>query len=162
MRISIHASVCIMVALLAGTGCRHLSPRDTVAGAITEEYAWRYVHPLSDPVARLAQKGIEIPPGLLQSNRVTCVELIMHKWIKEERRSVGERRIIFENEARRPPNDGMVTGVDHARNIGLYYPVTLSQPEVEVRVNYFNDFGDDFVAVHVVVPNPLLVKNGRR
>ena len=146
------AIVCLAVALIAVSGCRNVSPNDKVAAAITEEYAYLYVRPLSDPVARLAHKGLEIPPSLLQSNRVTMVEVSTSK---------GECRIIFEDNTHRPPSSGMVTGVDGAHSIGLYFPVTLSQPEVELRVNYHNDFGDDFVAVHVVAPNPLLVEKKR-
>jgi len=142
----------ILIALLAGTGCQTRDPHDRVADAVTEEYVDRYVRPLSDPVARLAHKGLEIPPGLLQSNRVTLVEVRPLK---------GESRIIFKDDTRRPPEDGMITGVEHARKIGLYCPATLNQSEVEVRVNYFNDFGDDFVAVHIVSPNPLLVEKNR-
>src|SRR5262245_11489963 len=119
----------LSIVLLTGAGCHRRTPQDTVAAAITEDYAYRSVRPLSDPVARLAHKGAEIPAGLLQSNRVTLVELIPQK---------GERRTLFEDDRRRPPNDGMVTGVDYAHNIGLYYPMNLSQPEIEVRVNYFN------------------------
>jgi hypothetical protein len=52
----------------------------------------------------------------------------------------------------------MITRIKNAHGIGLFFPATPSQPEVEVRVNYSNDFGDDGVAVHVVVPNPLLAK----
>jgi hypothetical protein len=144
------AGIWLAVGLLTATGCRRPSPHDIVADAITEEYSERYVHPLCDPVARLARKGDEIPPGLLHSNRVTLVEVILKG---------GERRTIFQDEADRPPGDGgMVTVVDHARGIGLFYPATLSQREIEVRVNYSNDFGDAFVAVHLAVPNPLLIE----
>src|SRR5262245_53210216 len=110
----------ILIVLLAGTGCRTRDPHDLVASAVIEEYAYRYVRPLSDPVARFAHKGLEIPPSLLQSNRVTLVEVRPQK---------GESRIIFEDDTRRPPNDGMITDVDHAHNIGLYFPVTFNQHE---------------------------------
>ena len=50
----------------------------------------------------------------------------------------------------------MTTAVANALNLGVFYPATPDQEEIEVRVNYFCDIAD-FVAVHVVVPNPLLV-----
>jgi hypothetical protein len=50
----------------------------------------------------------------------------------------------------------MTTGVQNARNIGLFYPASLDQPEIEVRMNYSCDVGGH-VAVHLVVPNPSLV-----
>jgi hypothetical protein len=49
----------------------------------------------------------------------------------------------------------MTTAVDHARHVGVMYPASLNQPNIELRINYFCDLGD-FVAVHVVVPNPVL------
>jgi hypothetical protein len=68
----------------------------------------------------------------------------------------GEARILFQDDSRRPLDSGMTTGVRNAHNVGVFYPVTPDQNEIEVRMNYFCDIGD-FVAVHVVVPNPLLV-----
>jgi hypothetical protein len=152
MHITLRAGIYFVAMAFTGSGCRQASPRqrahDKVADAITEEYAYLYVRPLSDPIAQLVHKGMEIPPELLKRNRVTLVEVTPQK---------GKGRTVFEDKGVQPLNDGMVTGVEHAHGIGLYYPATLSQPEVEVRVNYSNDFGDDGVAVHVVAPNPLLI-----
>ena len=135
--------------ILTGIGCRHLTPHEIEESSITGRFARTYIHPLSDPIALLAHNGRSIPPELLRSNRVTLVEIIPKK---------GERRTLFEDESQRPPNDGMTTGVEHAYNIGLFFPETLSQREIEVRVNYGCDIGDS-VAVHVVVPNPLVLTN---
>jgi hypothetical protein len=135
-------------------GCASRKPwpskaQKACANSVTERFVTKYVRPLSDPVALLAHKGADLPAELLASNRVTCVEVKPRK---------GESRILFQNESRRPPDGGMTTGVDHARNLGVYYPVSGDQKEIEVRMNYFCDIGD-FVAVHVVVPNPSLLTN---
>jgi hypothetical protein len=142
----------LLILFTIGIGCASHKPylsktQQAVEDNVTERFVLKYVRPLSDPVAALAHRGVNLPPGLLASNRVTLVEVISKK---------GERRTLFEDESRRPPEGGMITGVDNARNIGVFFPVTLDQPEIEVRMNYDCDIGD-FVAVHVVVPNPLLV-----
>ena len=138
-----------LIALLVGVGCHQRTQHEIVEDSITERFARKYIRPLSDPVAALAHRGDSLPPELLASNRVVVVEVHPKN---------GETKTIFEDQTRRPPNDGMITGVDHARNVGLYYPASLEQPEIEVRMNYFCDIGD-FVAVHVVVPNPLVLTN---
>jgi hypothetical protein len=53
----------------------------------------------------------------------------------------------------------MITGVNNARNVGLFFPASLNQSKIEVRMNYLYDTGD-FTAVHLVVPNPLLLPKG--
>lgn len=148
MRAALHMA--IVTVLFAGAGCHgRRTPHEVAQDSITEQFTRKYIRPLSDPVAALAHRGDSLPPELLASNRVVAVEVHPRK---------GESKTIFEDQTRRPPNDGMITGVDHARNVGLYYPASLDQPEIEVRMNYFCDIGD-FVAVHVVVPNPLLFTN---
>ena len=137
----------------AGTGCHKPTPTplEIVESRITERFVSKFVRPLSDPVAELAHKGADLPPELLARNKVTAIEVI--------RRKGAESEVIFEEETRRPPNAGMITGVQNARKIGLYYPASLDQPEIEVRVNYDCDICG-FVAVHVVVPNPLACRKG--
>jgi hypothetical protein len=147
MRVSPQLIFSLVFVLVAVTGCHQPTPHELLESGITVQYARKCVRPLSDPVAVLAHKGADLPPELLRSNQVTLVELIHKK---------GDRQTLFQDEKRRPPSDGMVTSVDHAHNIGLFFPATLTQPEIEVRVNYSCDIGD-FVAVHVVVPNPLAV-----
>jgi hypothetical protein len=145
-----HQTVIFLAFLVpVGTGCykSKLTSQEIVENSITEQFVSKYVRPLSDPVAELAHRGTELPPELLATNRVTTVEVS---------RKQGDVQVIFEDETRRPPSAGMITVVPHAQKIGLYYPASLDQPEIEVRVNYSCDIGD-FVAVHVVVPNPLLV-----
>jgi hypothetical protein len=147
MRVRHQFLLALAFLLMLGTGCASRTPHQIAEDSLTEHFAREYIHPLSDPVAALAHRGASLPPELLASNRVTCVEIKPKK---------GDPQIVFEDETRRPPNDGMITGVDHARNVGLYYPASLDQPEIEVRMNYSCDIGD-FVAVHIVVPNPLLL-----
>src|SRR5262245_50019173 len=148
MRLSHQAIVVLALLVTAGTGCHKSTPtpQEIVESSVTEQFVSKFVRPLSDPVADLAHRGADLPPELLANNKVTAIEVI---------RKGGESQVIFEDETRRPPSAGMTTGVENARKIGLFYPASLDQPEIEVRVNYFCDVGD-FVAVHVVVPNPLL------
>jgi len=147
MRLNRQLPLLLAFLMIAGTGCRR-TPHQIAADSITAHFVLKYVRPMSYPVAVLAYKGLDIPPALLASNRVTLVELISQ---------TGDRRTIFEDEKRRPPTDGgMITGVEHASKIGLFYPASLDQPEIEVRVNYYCELGDS-VAVHIVVPNPLLL-----
>jgi hypothetical protein len=134
--------------LFSVTGCHKPTPDEIIEDSITEQYVSKYVRPMSDPIAALVHKGVAPPPELLVSNRVTAIEVIPNK---------GEGYTMFKDEARRPPSHGMITVVNHARNIGLFYPASLDQADIEVRMNYSCDIGD-FVAVHVVVPNPLLLK----
>ena len=144
-----------LLAMLIVSGCASRSTwqptkeQEACASSVTEQFARRYIRSLSDPVALLAHNGKEIPPGLIASNRVTRVEI---------RPKEGDTRVLFEDESRRPPEGGMITQVENAHKIGVYYPATPDQKEIEVRVNYFCDIGD-FVAVHVIVPNPLLIPN---
>ena len=149
MRIPPAIFILIVGLSVIGSGCRGVTLHQKVANRLTEYYAYRYVRPLTDPIAFRVHRGEDLPRDLVLSNRVTLVELIPH--------GGGDRKTLFDDETRRPPNDGMVTGVDYAHGIGLFFPVTHSQPDIEVRVNYHCELGGDFVAVHVVVPNPLLV-----
>jgi len=142
-------TVAILAFLIAAVmGCRKSAPtpQEILESNITEQFVSKYVRPLSDPIADLAHRGVDLPPELLARNNVTAIEVC---------RKGGESQIIFEDDTRRPPSAGMTTGVENARKIGLFYPASFDQSEIEVRVNYFCDVGD-FVAVHVVVPNPLL------
>ncbi len=140
--------IVLAAAALVDVGCRTPTNDDVLERAITEDFAHRYARRLSDPVAALAHSGADLPPDLLTSNRVVLVEVSPRK---------GGGRTIFEDTFRRPPGDRMTTQVPYAHNIGLYYPASLQQEEIEIRVNYFCDVGN-FVAVHVVVPNPLLIR----
>ena len=136
---------------IPANGCHRRTPDDIVEDSVTEEFVSKYVRPRSDPVAALAHEGSNIPPDLLVANRIVLVEVIPRG---------GNSRIIFEDDARRPPFDGTTSRARNARKIGLSYPACLSQPEIEVRVNYECDVGN-FVAVHVVVPNPVLLEARR-
>jgi len=144
---SLLALLFIAAGCVSRTAWRPTKAQEACASRVTERFAHKYIRPLSDPVAILAHSGKGIPPELIASNRVTCVEIRPKK---------GDWHVLFEDESKRPPEGGMVTRVENAHNIGLYYPATPDQKEIEVRVNYFCDVGD-FVAVQVIVPNPLVV-----
>ncbi len=139
-----HFVVPLAFAILFGTGCRQRTQHEVFADSITEDFVRRHVRPLSDPVADLAYSGVDLPPDFLAANKITAVEVT---------RKGSDSQTVFEDEQQRPPNDGMITGVQNARNIGLFFPLTLEQPEIEVRMNY-SFANDDFIAVHLVVPNP--------
>jgi hypothetical protein len=152
MRRHFQTLACLVALVGVVTGCttRSTFPSRTQLACedrITEQFVAKYVRPLSDPVAVLAHESAPIPAELLASNRVTCVEVKPRK---------GEWRTLFADPSQRPPEGGMTTSVRNAQNIGMYYPATPDQREIEVRMNYFCDVGD-FVAVHVVVLNPLLL-----
>lgn len=138
--------VALELFLLAALGCHQRTSHEMVEERITEEFASLHIRPLSDPVAILAHNGAVIPQQLLQSNRVTLVEVIPKK---------GELRVLYENTKEEPPSDGFITDVRNAHNIGLAYPATPTQSLIWVRVNYFCEMGDS-VAIHLVVPNPLV------
>lgn len=128
-------------------GSPRLTMREGVAALVTEAYVKKHVRPLSDPVALAAHHPTDLDQTLLDANQITAVEVNPRN---------GKSKTIYENESRRPPNDGMVTGVPNARQIGFFYPASPDQPTVEVRVNHDCDaFGH--IAVHLVVPNPLVI-----
>lgn len=144
-----HLACLLVLPILAGCASHSSWPtkeQEACALSITERFAHKYIRPLSDPVALLAHDGKLIPADLSASSRVTYVEIIPKK---------GDRLVLFEDQSKRPPEGGMLTQVENADKIGIFYPATTDQKEIEVRVNYFCDIGD-FVAVHVIVPNPLL------
>jgi hypothetical protein len=144
MRIFYHI---ILLAFLTsvGSGCR--TAHEVAADSITVHFVLKQVRPKSDPIAILAHDGAEIPQSLLVSNRVTLVEVISRD---------GQRRTVYENDAICPPTDGgMITGVEATPKIGLFYPASLKQPEIEVRANYYCELGHS-VAVQLVVLNPLV------
>lgn len=128
-------------------GSPRLTTNEEVATLVTEAYVKKYVRPHSTPVALAAHHTTDFDESLLETNHVTSIDVIPRS---------GKSKVLYENESRRPPNDGMVTAVPNARNIGFYYPASPEQPTVEVRVNHDCDaFGH--IAVHVVVPNPLVI-----
>ena len=144
------AFVAVALAVVMGTACTDRPPPvDVVQRAIeeniTDRFVWDVVRPSTDVVATLAHRGADLPAELLASNRVTLVEVVT---------TSGERRTLFSDESIRPPEKGFATGVPNAHKIGVFFPVSLDQAEIEVRMNYHCDVGD-FVAVHVVVASPL-------
>ena len=154
---SLRNSLMLSLVVVATHGCRpspsSKSFQDRAAESITEDFVERYVRPLSDPVANAAHASPDIPNELLLASRVTAVEIHPRRKAPEG----GNRpSTVYENESIRPPSDGMITGVPNARLIGLFYPKTSDQEEVEVRMNYDCDLCG-FIAVHVIVPNPLRV-----
>jgi hypothetical protein len=142
--------VTVAFAVVLG-GCADPATRDRkkVEDRLTEYYAHRYVRPVTSPIAFQVHRGEELSTDLLRANGITLVEVNSHKG--------SEWLTLYEDEAIRPPSDGMITGVRYARGIGLFYPKSISQPDVEVRVNYRCEVGGDSVHIHVVVPNPLWV-----
>ena len=154
MTTSIQSLLCF-AAMGAIVSCRPAPPKtdhDVAAESITEDYVRRYVRPLADPVARAAHDPATLPKALLVANRVISVEVIPMgaRYVPEN------PTVVYTGSVARPPNSGMITGVPNAEKIGLYYPQTLDQPEVEVRMNYSCDVCG-YIAVHLIVPNPLLV-----
>lgn len=128
-------------------GSPRLTMAERAASLITEEYVTKYVRPLSDPIALAAHHTTDFDQTLLDANQITAIEVNLRN---------GKSKTVYEDKSKRPPNDGMVTGVPNARQIGFYYPASSDQPSVEVRVNYRCDvFGH--IAVHLVVPNPLVL-----
>jgi hypothetical protein len=120
--------------------------KEEAAALVTEEYVDKYVRPLSDPVALVAHHTAEFDKKVLDANHITAIEVTPRH---------GDSKTVYEDESKRPPNDGMVTGVPNARGIGFFYPASPNQPTVEVRMNYDCDaFGH--IAIHLVVPNPLV------
>ena len=134
---------------LAGSACARKTAHDKAADAVTDRYVYRYVRPLTNPVARLAHKGLPIPKELIEKARITMIEVIPEE---------GGSRIVFEDETKRPPNSGMITGLPNAYGVGLFFPADLAQSDVELRINYRCELGDGFVAIHVIAPNPLILK----
>ena len=136
MRIT-HHFILLVLLMSAATGCR--TPHEVAADSITVHFVLKYVRPKSDPIAILAHDGAAIPPSVLASNRVTLVEVIFR----------GGESTVFENDAIRPPTDGgMITGVEATPKIGLFYPASLNQPEIEVRANYYCELGHELNVVH--------------
>lgn len=128
-------------------GSPRLTMKEEVAALVTEAYVKKYVRPHSDPVALAAHHATDLDQSLLDAHQITAIEVNPRN---------GKSKTIFENESRRPPNEGMVTGVPNAHNIGFFYPASPDQPTVELRVNHDCDaFGH--IAIHLVVPNPLVI-----
>jgi hypothetical protein len=128
-------------------GSPQLKMKERAAALITEEYVTKYVRPLSDPVALAAHHTTDFDQTLLNANQITAIEVNPRN---------GKSQTVYRDKSKRPPNDGMVTGVPNARRIGFYYPASADQASVEVRVNHSCDvFGH--IAVHLVVPNPLVL-----
>lgn len=137
------------VAVLAGCADRSSRVHREVEDHLTEYYAYRYVRRVTDPTAFQVHRGEPLSTDLLRANRITLIEVIPY--------DKGDRRTIYEDETICPPSDGMVTAVRYAHGIGLFFPETSTQPDIQVRVNYRCEMGGDSVHIHVVVPNPLLV-----
>ncbi|GEP45782.1 hypothetical protein BGE01nite_50730 [Brevifollis gellanilyticus] len=126
--------------------------REIAAESITEDFVVKYVRPFADPVAKAAHTPDNLPEALLLANKITLVEVIpmSARYVPED------PKVVYTGRIDRPPNSGMITGVPNAQKIGLFFPAKLDQPEVEVRMNYSCDVCG-FIAVHLIVPNPLLV-----
>ena len=149
-------SLLIFVAVVSVGSCSRTPPKtdhDLAAESITEDFVTKYVRPLADPVAKAAHDPTALPQSLLIANGIISVEVIPKSVRYYDPKNP---TTVYTGSIVRPPNSGMITGVPNAEKIGLYYPKTLDQPEVEVRMNYSCDVCG-FIAVHLIVPNPLVV-----
>jgi len=149
MRIALTVAAVAFIVTVGGCADRASRVHQKVEDRLTEYYAYRYVRRVTDPIAFQVHRGQQPSVDLLRSNRIALVEVIPHDG--------GERRALYEDETIAPPCDGMITGVRYAHGIGLFFPTNISQPDIQVRVNYSCELGGDSVHIHVVVPNPLLV-----
>ena len=143
----------MILAALALLGCQQKSYKEEVADAITDQFVMKHIKPLADPVARAAHMDGKVEPALLESSRITEVE------IHGVHQPTGANGVIFRHEEIRPQSAGMVTGTSNTHySVGVFYPATREQAEIEVRMNFRCDICRG-VSLHLIVPNPLLEKS---
>lgn len=120
---------------------------DVLVNSITKDFVTKYALPIANYVRSTIRKSGEVS-NIKFPKEVTLGELTSNH---------GVVNTLFKDESRRPPTDGrLITAVNHLANVDLIYPASLDQSEIELHVNVFSQT-EDFVAIHIVVPNPLLL-----
>lgn len=152
----------IIISGLVCSGCSSFEKKEfrelvdfqrTVESSITSEFISQKVKPFSDPIAKKVHFNEPIDEHECVENGISLIEL--HKdeydFFSGEESSI----ILFEDDSIRPETSGFQTGLLNHSTIGIYFPQSVNQSKIELRMNYSCELGRS-LAIHVVVDNPLL------